>query len=143
MSKTIKSEQQRADHQRQRCHPRPELLDPLTHALKDDLNIVVTSAVTTSKHTWQKGTLPDVFRVSLALAGDVADWPFDRIPFGARSSAELFSGAAYTPVPTTVTLVNRLLGWDVKVSPVNDTSEHRPVPGGFVPIAEHRVRPVS
>jgi Domain of unknown function (DUF4436) len=26
-------------------------------------------------------------------------------------------------VPTTVTLVNRLLGWEVKVSPVNDTSE--------------------
>jgi len=33
--------------------PAPELLDPLAHTLKDDLNIVVSSAVTNSKHTWQ------------------------------------------------------------------------------------------
>ena len=42
------------------------------------------------------------------------------------SSAQLLSGAAFTPVPTTVTLVNRLLGWEVKVSPGNDTSEVGP-----------------
>ncbi len=105
--------------------PASALLDPLTHTLKDDLNIVVASAVTNSKHTWQKGTLPDVFRVSLAVAGDVANWPFDEYHSG-PIVAELSSGSAYTQVPTTVTLVNRLLGWEVKVSPVNDTSEIAP-----------------
>ncbi len=105
--------------------PAPALLDPLTHTLKDDLNIVVTSAVTSSKHTWQKGTLPDAFRVSLGVAGDVANWPFDEYHSG-PIVAELLSGSSYTPVPTAVTLVNRLLGWEVAVSPVNDTSEIGP-----------------
>ena len=106
--------------------PAPALLDPLTHTLKDDLNIVVSSAVTTSKHTWQKGTLPDVFRVSLAVAGDVANWPFDEYHSG-PISAELVSGSTYLPVPATVTLVNRLLGWEVKVSPARgDDSDNGP-----------------
>jgi len=105
--------------------PAPDLLDPLTHTLKDDLNIVVSSAVTSSKHTWQKGTLPDVFRVSLAVAGDVADWPFDQYNSG-PVAAQLLSGSSYTPVATKVTLVNRLLGWEVRVSPANDTSDIGP-----------------
>jgi hypothetical protein len=105
--------------------PAPDLLDPLTHTLKDDLNIVVSSAVTNSKHTWQKGALPDAFRVSLGVAGDVANWPFDQYHSG-PVVAELLSGPSYTPVPTTVTLVNRLLGWEVTVSPANDTSDIGP-----------------
>ena len=44
--------------------PGPALLDPETHGLKDDLSLTVTSAVDASKHTWPKGTLPDVFAVS-------------------------------------------------------------------------------
>lgn len=81
--------------------------------------------MTSSKHTWQKGTLPDVFRVSLAVAGDVADWPFDQYHSG-PIAAELLSGSSYTPVATIVTLVNRLLGWEVRVSPGNDTSDIGP-----------------
>ncbi len=45
--------------------PAPALLDPQSHDLKEDLSVVVTSAVTAGKRTWSKGTLPDVFRVSL------------------------------------------------------------------------------
>jgi hypothetical protein len=105
--------------------PAPELMDPVTHMLKDDLNIVISSAVTSSKHTWQKDTLPDVFRVSLAVAGDVANWPFDQYHSG-PIVAELSSGPAYAQVPTTVTLVNRLLGWEVKVTPANGASEVGP-----------------
>jgi hypothetical protein len=105
--------------------PAPELLDSTAHTLKDDLSIVVSSAVTSSKHTWQKGTAPDSFRVALAVAGDVANWPFDQYHSG-RIVAELLSGSAYTPVPTTVTLVNRLLGWEVTVSPADNSSEIGP-----------------
>ena len=104
--------------------PGPGLLDPRTHTLKDDLNIVVTSAVTASKRTWPKGTLPDVFRVSLALAGEVADWPFDEYHSG-PVVAQLLFGAEHTPVPATVNLVDRLLGWKVEVTRVNQAD-----PGG-------------
>jgi Domain of unknown function (DUF4436) len=97
--------------------PGPALLDPLTHNLREDLSVVVTSVVTAGKRTWPKGTLPDVFRVSLTLAGDVADWPLDRYRSG-PIKVDLFSGAAQVPERATVTLVDRLLGWKVDVAPV-------------------------
>jgi Domain of unknown function (DUF4436) len=97
--------------------PGPALLDPLTHNLREDLSVVVTSVVTAGKRTWPKGTLPDVFRVSLTLAGDVADWPLDRYRSG-PIKVDLFSGAAQVPERATVTLVDRLLGWKVEVAPV-------------------------
>jgi hypothetical protein len=92
--------------------PGPELLDPRTHDLKEDLSVVVTSATTPSKHTWPKGALPDVFRVSLPIIGDVADWPFDRYQSG-PITVLLVSGAAQEPVPATLILVDRLLGWEL------------------------------
>ena len=101
-------------------YPGPSLLDPLTHNLKDDLSIVLTSAVTASKRTWPKGTLPDVFRVSLALVGEVADWPFDEYHSGPIVT-ELQSGNGYTRVPATVTMVDRLLGWNIDVNHISDT----------------------
>ncbi len=78
--------------------PDPALLDPQTHNLKDDLTIAVSSAVTASKRTWPKGTLPDVFRISLALGGEVADWPFDQYHSG-PVVAQLVSGPGSTRVP--------------------------------------------
>jgi hypothetical protein len=92
--------------------PGPELLDPRTHNLKEDLSLVVTSAITASKHTWPKGTLPDVVRVSLPIIGDVADWPFDRYQSG-PITVRLFSGAAQEPVTATLIMVDRLLGWEL------------------------------
>jgi uncharacterized protein DUF4436 len=100
-------------------YPGPALLDPVTHNLKDDLNVVLTSAVTASKRTWLKGTLPDVFRVSLALSGEVANWPFDEYESG-PVVAELLSGREYTHIPATVTLLDRMLGWDIEVNRVSD-----------------------
>jgi hypothetical protein len=107
--------------------PGPALLDPLTHTLKEDLSVVVTSVVTAGKRTWSKGTLPDVFPVSLTLAGDVADWPFDR--YRSRPmTVELFPGAAQVPERATVALVDRLLGWKVgatRVSNADGPAEYR------------------
>ena len=98
--------------------PGPALLDPLTHDLREDLSVVLTSVVTASKRTWPKGTLPDVFRGSMTLTGDVADWPFDRYRSGPITIA-LFAGGAQVREPATVTLVDRLLGWKVDVSGVD------------------------
>jgi hypothetical protein len=99
-------------------YPGPGLLDPLTHNLKDDLTIAVSSAVTASKRTWPKGTLPDVFRISLALGGEVAAWPFDEYQSG-PIVAQLLSGSASTRLPASVTLVDRLLGWDIDVDRIS------------------------
>ncbi|HUE33357.1 MAG TPA: DUF4436 domain-containing protein [Mycobacterium sp.] len=101
--------------------PGPALLDPQTHNLKEDLSVVITSVVTASKRTWAKGTPPDVFPVSITLAGDVADWPFDRYHSGSIA-VQLFSGAMQVPERATVTLVDRLLGWKVHVARVSQAN---------------------
>jgi uncharacterized protein DUF4436 len=95
--------------------PGPGLLDPQTHNLREDLSIVATSTIAASRRTWPKGTLPDIFPVSLSVAGDVADWPFDRYESG-PVSIELFSGAAQVPEQAQQTLVDRLLGWKIDVN---------------------------
>jgi Domain of unknown function (DUF4436) len=95
--------------------PGPALLDPATHGLKDDLSLTVTSLVNASKHSWPKGGLPDVFSVSGTLTGDVADWPLDHYRSG-PIDIELLSGAAQVPVPASVILVDRLLGWQIDVT---------------------------
>ncbi|WP_025737519.1 DUF4436 domain-containing protein [Mycobacterium genavense] len=105
-------------------YPGPELLDPLTHNLKDDLTVAVTSAVTASKRTWPKGTLSDVFRISLVLEGEVASWPFDEYHSGPIIAA-LISGAS-TKVPASVTLVDRILGWDIEFNRIAESDLYGP-----------------
>jgi hypothetical protein len=97
--------------------PAPEMLDPVTHALKDDLTLVASSVLSTGKRTWRKGSMVDVARISGALDGDIADWPFDRYHTG-PISIEVFSGADQIPQPVTITLVDRLLGWKIEVNHV-------------------------
>jgi Domain of unknown function (DUF4436) len=94
--------------------PGPALLDPLTHELKEDLTVAVTSALTPGKRTWAKGTLPEISPVSLTLAGALADWPVDHYRTG-PITVELTSGTAQVPQRATVIFVNRLLGWKVDV----------------------------
>jgi Domain of unknown function (DUF4436) len=98
--------------------PGPALLDPLTHKLKEDLSVAVTSAVTPSRHTWSKGTLPEVSPLSLTLTGDLAEWPFDRYRTG-PITVELDSGAAQVPEKATVTFVDRLPGWQIVATDSN------------------------
>lgn len=94
--------------------PAPALLNAQTGTLVDDLNVVASSVIQASKRTWPKGSLPDAFRVSISLTGDVADWPFDRYETG-PINVQLFSGSSQTPESVMVTLVDRLLGWEVDV----------------------------
>jgi hypothetical protein len=90
--------------------PGPALLDPVTHNLKDDLNVAITSEVTTM-HSWPKGTVPGVLPIPLAIYGDPTEWPFDHY----RSEevvVELFHGGT-PPERLSVTFVDRLPGWTV------------------------------
>lgn len=105
--------------------PGPSLLDAETHGLKDDLSVVATSAVTASKHTWVRGTVPDVFRVSLTLSGDVANWPFDVYQSG-PVAVELLSGGKHVTERAAVTLVDRMIGWKVSAAPVDRADPHSP-----------------
>jgi hypothetical protein len=94
--------------------PGPALLDPVTHGLKEDLSVIVTSTVSPTKRTWNRDMLPGTFPVPLTLAGNVADWPFDRYVSG-PITVELFRGPGQVPERAKVTFVDRLAGWKIDV----------------------------
>jgi hypothetical protein len=99
--------------------PGPELVDPATDGLKQDLTVAVTSVTTPVRRTYSKGMLPGVFPVPLTLARDVERWPFDTYYTG-PITVTLFTGAAQTPERANVTFVDRLAGWKVGVARVNN-----------------------
>jgi Domain of unknown function (DUF4436) len=105
--------------------PGPELLDPATDGLKQDLTVAVTSTTTPIRRTWSKGMLPGVFPVPLTLARDVERWPFDSYYTG-PITVSLFTGPGKLPERANVTFVDRLTGWKVGVSRVNNVSELAP-----------------
>lgn len=104
--------------------PAPGMVDPVTHALKEDLSLVSSSVLTTGKRTWRKGTTVDVVRISGALDGDIASWPFDRYHTG-PISIEVFTGTDQVAQPVSITLVDRLLGWKIQVTHTG-AGEHSP-----------------
>jgi hypothetical protein len=91
--------------------------------LKEDLRIRVTSATANGYKKWDRGTVPDVQRVSVALTGEVAKWPFDHYRSGPLV-IELTSGI-YN-VPASVSLIDRLLGWEIETKRVNEIDQHGP-----------------
>jgi hypothetical protein len=97
--------------------PGPDLLDPATDGLKQDLTVAVTSTTTPVKRTWSKGMLPGVFPVPLTLARDVERWPFDSYYTG-PVTVELFTGTG-PPERANVTFVDTLTGWKFQVIRVN------------------------
>src|SRR3984957_10292238 len=105
--------------------PGPELLDPATDGLKQDLTVAVTSVTTPVRRTWSKGMLPGVFPVPLTLARDVERWPFDSYHTG-PITVELFTGASQTPERANVTFADLVGGWKVHVGRVNDANDSSP-----------------
>jgi hypothetical protein len=105
--------------------PGPELLDPATDGLKQDLTVAVTSATTPIRRTWSKGMLPGVFPVPITLARDVERWPFDSYYTG-PITVSLFTGSGQLPERANVTFVDRLTGWKVDVRRVNNASALAP-----------------
>jgi hypothetical protein len=104
--------------------PGPELLDPATDGLKQDLTVAVTSTTTPVKRTWSKGMLPGVFPVPLTVARDVERWPFDSYYTG-PVTVSLFTGTE-APERANVTFVDRLTGWNIQVNRVSDASPTSP-----------------
>jgi hypothetical protein len=105
--------------------PGPELLDPATDGLKQDLTVAVTSATTPIRRTWSKGMLPGVFPVPITLARDVERWPFDSYYTG-PITVSLFTGSEQLPERADVTFVDRLTGWKVDVHRVNNANAMAP-----------------
>jgi hypothetical protein len=105
--------------------PAPALLDPATDGLKQDLTVAVTSATTPVRRTYSRGMLPGVFPVPLTLARDVEGWPFDSYDTG-PITVELFTGPAQVPERANVTFVDRLTGWKVHVTRVNNANASSP-----------------
>jgi hypothetical protein len=105
--------------------PGPELLDPATDGLKQDLTVVVTSTTTPVKRVWSKGMLPGVFPVPLTLARDAERWPFDSYYTG-PITVELFNGSGQAPERANVTFVDRITGWKAQVNRVNKAQPTAP-----------------
>jgi Domain of unknown function (DUF4436) len=105
--------------------PGPELLDPATDGLKQDLTVAVTSATTPIRRTWSKGMLPGVFPVPITLARDVERWPFDSYYTG-PITVSLFTAEGQLPERANITFVDRLTGWKVDVRRVNNVSASAP-----------------
>jgi hypothetical protein len=105
--------------------PGPDLVDPATDALKQDLTVAVTSVTTPVRRTYSKGMLPCVFPVPLTLARDVERWPFDSYYTG-PITVTLFTGPVQTPERVNVTFVDRLAGWKVHVARVNNANALAP-----------------
>ena len=101
--------------------PGPELVDPATDGLRQDLTVAVTSVTTPVRRTYSKGMLPGVFPVPLTLARDVERWPFDSYDTG-PITVELFTGPEQMPERVNVTFVDGLTGWKVHVARVNNSN---------------------
>lgn len=101
--------------------PGPELLDPLTGGLRDDLTVAVHSAVTPTRRTWSKGMVPGVIPVPLTITGDQSDYPFDHYHTG-PITVDLFRGASQVPQRASVAFVDRLPGWKVDI-PTGGTTD--------------------
>lgn len=104
--------------------PGSELLDPLTHSLKDDLGVAVTSTVTPAKRMWPKGTVPGVFPVPLTITGDPSNWPLDHYHSG-PITVELYQGTQ-APQRVSVAFVDRIPGWKVDVPVIGTTGTPAP-----------------
>ncbi|OBG22418.1 DUF4436 domain-containing protein [Mycobacterium sp. 852002-51057_SCH5723018] len=94
--------------------PGPDLLDPLTGGLREDLTVAVHSAVTPTRRSWAKGTVLGVFPVPLNITGDSSDYPFDHYHSG-PITVDLFRGASQVPQRAPVAFVDRLPGWKVDI----------------------------
>lgn len=104
--------------------PGPSLLDPNTHGLTEDLSIAVHSAVTPTKRSWTKGTVPGEFPVPLTISGNSAKWPFDHYKTG-PITVDVMRGDATMPERMSVTFVDHIAGWKNEIASDRDTGPYR------------------
>jgi hypothetical protein len=106
--------------------PGSGLLDPDTHRLKEDLVLVVRSAVAPVRRDYAKGMLPGVFPVALTLAGHVERWPFDVYHSG-PVEVQLIRGTEGRRPPELVpsTFIDHLPGLIVSATKVGENESYR------------------
>lgn len=105
--------------------PGADLLDPVTHNLKEDFSVAVTSTATPTKRTWTKGMVPGAFPVVLTVTGDPSDYPFD----GYRSApvaVEMFRSTTQAPQRATVGFSDHMPGWKVDITAAGDPAVPAP-----------------
>ncbi|OBH25757.1 DUF4436 domain-containing protein [Mycobacterium sp. E342] len=106
--------------------PGPELLDPVTHRLKEDLMVRVRSSVQPSRRDYTRGMLPGVFPVPLTVSGHVERWPFDNYASG-PIEVQLFPGGDTTKPPelVPVTFIDHLPGFKVSATKIPGHDAYR------------------
>ena len=106
--------------------PGSELLDPVTHRLKEDLVLRVRSAAQPSRREYSKGMLPGVFPVPLTIAGHVERWPFDSYKSG-PIEVQLFHGGDTTNPPELIPVkfIDHLSGFKVVATKVAGHEAYR------------------
>lgn len=100
--------------------PGPDLIDPATRGLTENLSIAVHSAVTPTKRTWMKGMVPGEFPVPLTVSGNSAKWPFDHYRTG-LITVDVLRGDSPVPERMSVTFVDHIAGWKLEI-PSDDTT---------------------
>lgn len=104
--------------------PGPHLLDAAT-GLTEDLSIAVHSTATPIKRSWTKGMEPGVFPVPLTVSGDVDGWPFETYESG-PITVDLYRGSSQVPERTSVTFVDHVPGWKIRVVAVAKSGSPAP-----------------
>ncbi|WP_077086199.1 DUF4436 domain-containing protein [Mycobacterium rhizamassiliense] len=105
--------------------PGPELLDPQSGHLKEDLGLRVRSTASPARRTWTKGMLPGDFPVPLTLAGDIDEWPLDHYSTGPIEVELMRNGSDKAIERVPVTFVNHLSGWSTKIDGAPGLGAHR------------------
>lgn len=105
--------------------PGSALLDPQTRHLREDLGLRVRSAATPVRRSWAKGELPGIFPVSLTLAGEINEWPFDQYDTGPIEVDVLRGDSEDAVERVPVKIVNHLAGWEFDSNGVDGLGPYR------------------
>jgi hypothetical protein len=99
--------------------PGDAVLDPVTHALTQDLTVAVDAAAIPTVRTWTKGSTPGVIPVTVDVVGDSSDYPFDHYSSG-PIAVELTVGSDGVPTRVSPWFLDETPGWTLAVQPTAD-----------------------
>jgi len=99
--------------------PGDALLDPVTHALTQDLSVTIDAGATPTLRTWTKGSTPGAIPVTVDVVGESSDYPFDQYSSG-PIAVETAVGDSRAPTRVSPWFLDETPGWTVAVQPVAD-----------------------
>ncbi|WP_445165566.1 DUF4436 domain-containing protein [Mycolicibacterium sp. Dal123E01] len=99
--------------------PGDALLDPVTHALTQDLSVTIDAAATPTLRTWTKGSTPGVIPVTVDVVGESSEYPFDQYHSG-PIAIEMTVGNGGVPTRVAPYFLDQTPGWTLAVEPTAD-----------------------